>query len=196
MIRINLLPVREARRQANLRLQGISLGAAAGAAVVLALGIHLTMGARVDSQRNLIRQKQAELAKLEETQKEVRRFQAEKEEIERKLAVITQIEKARSGPVKLMDEIATRIPQRVWITDLKAANGVLSVTGNSLDAEIVAEFLTELEESPIISKVELLETTLREVDGLKLNHFKVKSAYPTVDYVLAEPAAGAANRRK
>lgn len=185
MIRINLLPVREARRAATLRNQGILLGAAAAAAVVLCVLVHITMTARVAGVHSSLREKQAELKKLEKTQAEVKRYQDEKAEIEAKLGVIVQIEKQRTGPVRIMDEIATRIPKRVWINKLSAQNGRLELEGSSLDAEIVAEFLKGLEESPMISQVELVETTLQEESGLKINKFKLKSAYPTVK-VLAD----------
>jgi Tfp pilus assembly protein PilN len=76
-----------------------------------------------------------------------------------------------------MDEIATRIPKRLWLTSLSLKEGVLQLAGVSLDAEIVAAFMTSLSESPIISNVELEETKLEETEGLKLNSFKVRSSY-------------------
>jgi type IV pilus assembly protein PilN len=178
LIRINLLPVREARRQARQVRQGMLLMLAAGAGVLLCVGLHVWMTAEVRSQRALLVAKEAELKRLEETQKEVKQFEQEKADIEAKLAVIKEIEKARSGPVRLMDTVATQIPKRVWLTQLVAREGQLEMQGRSLDAEIVAEFLTSLENSEMIEKVELQETQLQELEGLKLNTFKLKGQYP------------------
>ena len=111
MIRINLLPVREARRQAGLRNQGILLGVAAGIGIVACVGLHLSVSTRIAQYKRLIVQKSAELASLDETRKQVERFEAERKEIEQKLDVIAQLEKARTGPVRLMDEIASTIPE-------------------------------------------------------------------------------------
>ncbi len=80
----------------------------------------------------------------------------------------------------MMDEIASRIPERLWLNRMSAKGGVLSLKGLSLDAEIVAAFMTGLEESPLLSKVELLETRLEEIEGLKLNTFEIKGRYPHV----------------
>ena len=101
----------------------------------------------------------------------------EQEEIEGKLSIIQTLESSRTGPVRIMDEIATRIPKRLWLTKLSMKGGVLRLEGMSLDAEIVAAFMTSLAESPIIEKVELEETKLEDKEGLKLNTFKVRSAY-------------------
>ena len=187
MIRINLLPVREARRQAGLRNQGILLGVAAGIGVLACVGLQLSIKSRIASSQRAIGQKQAELAALDETRKQVEQFQREREEIEQKLNIIAALERQRSGPVRLMDEIATRIPKRLWLQRLEANQGELQLAGWSLDAEIVAAFLTSLEESPMISNVVLLETTLEEQEGLKLSSFKLKSRFP---YTPPPPVTG------
>jgi hypothetical protein len=43
----------------------------------------------------------------------------------------------------------------------------------SLDNELVALFLTALEESPYFKNIELLETQAKEKDGFRLNAFEV-----------------------
>lgn len=178
MIRINLLPVREARRAANMRKQGVYLGGAVGAGVAIALILSMWMTARLSRERTLIAARETELKKLEATQKEVKKFQDEQHEIEQKLAIIDQIEAARTGPVRIMDELSTRIPTRVWLTKLTAKNGLLTLEGNSIDAEIVADFAAALEESTMLSGVDLQETRLEEEDGLKLSAFKMAARYP------------------
>ena len=178
MIRINLLPVREARRAANLRKQGMLLVFAAGAGVVICLLISTWMAARIAHERSLVTAREAELKKLEATMNEVKKFQAEQQEIEQKLAIIDQIEAARMGPVKIMDELATRIPQRVWLTKMVEKGGTLELEGRSIDAEVVADFVVALEESPMLSAVDLQETKLEEVEGLKLSDFKLTAQYP------------------
>ncbi len=189
MIRINLLPVREARRQAGLRNQGILLGVAAGIGVLACIGLQLSVSTRTAQHRRLITERNAELASLEQTRKQVERFVKERKQIEQKLNVIAQLERARTGPVRLMDEIASRIPERLWLEKMTAKGGLIAMKGLSLDAEIVAAFLTRLEESPMLSRVELLETKLEEVDGLKLNAFKINAQYPQVRPVVTEELA-------
>jgi type IV pilus assembly protein PilN len=156
------------------------LGAAAALGVVACIGLQISVSTRIMQHRKLIAVKTAELTSLEETRKQVERFEKERKDIEQKLNVIAQLESARSGPVRLMDELASRIPERLWLNSMTAKGGVLSLKGLSLDAEIVAAFLTGLEESPLLSRVELLETKLEEIEGLKLNTFQIKGQYPYV----------------
>jgi type IV pilus assembly protein PilN len=175
MIRINLLPVREARRAANLRQQGVLLGAAMLVACGVCVLLHLSVASSISGEREKIAAAEAELAKLEVARKDVERFQREKEEIEQKLGVIQRLEESRSGPVRIMDEIASRIPERLWLAEMDMRGGRLRMKGRSLDNEVVAAFMTSLEASPMISGVELKETNLVEAGGLKLVDFEIQS---------------------
>ncbi len=190
MIRINLLPVREARRQAGLQKQGALLGAAVGLGALICLWMHVSVSSSQKEELRRITQAKVELKDLEATRQQVERFRSEKEEIERKLGVIATLERSRQGPVRIMDEIAMRIPKRMWLTQLKMKGGTIEMAGVSLDAEIVAAFLASLSESDMFQNVELDETRLTETDGLKLNSFKIHSSYTNGEVAGAEaPAA-------
>jgi len=187
MIRINLLPVREARRKASIRHQGALVGFAAVAGVLVCVLLHMSISSRISSEEARLQEARVQLVALEETRKEVDRFREEKLEIERKLAVIADLEGSRTGPVRILDDIATRIPSRMWLRSLTVGAGAIDMAGLSLDAEIVAAFMTSLEQSPLITSVELEETHLEEEDGVKLSAFTIRSTYSYAS--LAVPAS-------
>ena len=177
MIRINLLPVREAKRQANMRKQGALLGVAAGMGVLLSVAWNLTIVSAASAKQAEIRDAKKELKQLESTREEVERFREEKEDIENKLSVIQNLQRNRTGQVRILDEIADRIPERMWIESLDLSGGNVKIGGVSIDAEVVAEFLNALAASPELRDVDLEETTLVKTDGLKLNKFRVTARY-------------------
>ena len=192
MIRINLLPVRETKRQANLRKHAVVLGLAAGVGVCISIGLGVSVAARTSAKETQILTATEELQKLEKTRQEVERFRAEKAEIERKLGVIASLEKTRTGQVKVLDEVATRIPERVWLDEMQMREGVISLSGVSIDAEIVAEFMTSLSASDLFRDVTLTETTLKEKEGLKLNAFQIQARYGPEPTTPEKPGAQAA----
>ena len=77
MIRINLLPVREARRKASIRHQGALIGFAAVAGVLICVLLHMSIASRISGEEARLQEARAELAALEETRKEVDRFRKE-----------------------------------------------------------------------------------------------------------------------
>jgi type IV pilus assembly protein PilN len=196
MIRINLLPVREARRQASIRRQGVILGIAAGAGVALSLTLHMWASAQVTDVQRQIAAEQKRLAELKETKKEVDEYRKREEEIKKKLDTITQLESDRTLQVRIFADIATRIPERMWLQELALKKGRMMMVGVSIDAEIVAEFLASLGDSPLFYDVELQETRLREQNGLKLSSFKVVSGYGKRPEPPAPPASSARGARK
>jgi len=189
VIRINLLPVREARRKAGVRQQVMLLAASVLGAVLLSGAVHVWMVGSIASARGRVASLNAQLEQYKPQQEQVAKFKAKKAEIEQKLAVIENLERSRSGPVHIMDELASHIPERVWLTDLNADNGQISLGGMSLDNELVALLLTALNDSPYFAKVELESTELKLVESLKLNTFKIRAALESPDApASAQPA--------
>ena len=88
---------------------------------------------------------------------------------------------SRSGPVHILDELASRTPERVWLTSLSATGGKIELEGMSLDNELVALFLTALNDSAYFANVELKETELKTVDALKLNTFRIVAQLESPD---------------
>ncbi|MCL4683274.1 PilN domain-containing protein [Myxococcota bacterium] len=198
MIRINLLPVREARRKAGVQQQLILLAAALVGAILLSAGFHQWMRITLSSAQMRTRALESQLEKYRPQQEQVAQFKAKKAEIEQKLSVITDLERSRSGPVNLMESLVTSIPDRVWLTDLAADKGRISLSGMSLDNELVASFLTNLGRSPYFGQVELESTELKTVESLKLNTFKIRAALESPEAPgtgAAAPASAAAPNR-
>ena len=184
MIRVNLLPVREERRKATAQRLGAMLAATLFGSVLVVFGIHGVLRLDISSTRDQTLATQKEIEKFEPQLKQVEAFKKTKAEIEQKLGVIQSLHEARSGPVRVLDELSTHTPDRIWISKVAIHAGKLSLEGMSLDNELVALFLTSLEESPYFKNVELVETQAKDKDGFKLNAFEVSA-------LMTSPAAEA-----
>jgi type IV pilus assembly protein PilN len=194
MIRINLLPVREERRKAGARNLAFVLVAALAGSVFLACALHGKVLHDISSTRRLAAETQKEIQRFEPQLKQVEEFKKTKAEIEQKLNVIQGLNEARSGPVRMLDELATHTPDRIWLSKIEVHNGRMLMEGMSLDNELVALFLTALEESPYFKDVELVETQAKEKDGFRLNAFEVSAVLtsPEAEKRAAQPVPAAA----
>ena len=175
MIHINLLPVREERRKAGARQLALVLVGALIGSVLLSGVIHWKVRHDVSSTREMTVATQKEIDRFEPQLKQVEEFKKTKGEIEQKLDVIQGLNEARSGPVHMLDELASHTPDRIWISEVSVHGGRLTMEGMSLDNELVALFLTALEESAYFKDVELVETQAKEKDGFRLNAFEVSA---------------------
>jgi type IV pilus assembly protein PilN len=196
VIRINLLPVREARRKADLRQQLLLIGASAVGSLVLATGFHQIVRSGVNGANRRVAALNTQLAQFKPQQEQVEAFKTKKSEIEQKLEVIQRLERSRSGPVHILDELASRTPERVWLTTLSATGGKIELEGMSLDNELVALFLRALDDSAYFANVELKETELKLVDALKLNTFRIVAQLESPDAPAPAPKAPPAQKLK
>jgi type IV pilus assembly protein PilN len=193
MIRINLLPIREERRKAGLRQYVALLVATLLGSVAVVAFVHWSITSDIAAARAALAETQRQIDAFGPQLKQVEQYRETKAQIERKLEVIARLEEARSGPVRMMDELATHVPDRLWITRIQAAGRTVTLEGMSLDNELVAAFMTALNGSPYFRNVELRQTQARDVSGFKLNHFELSAALtsPGSEAAGAEAAAGA-----
>lgn len=194
MIQINLLPVREAKRKADVKqylLEFVLLLIVAGAGIGF---VHTDLSDEVETTQNRITQMQTDIDKFKPQLDQVAAFRAKKAELQKKIDVITGLDRARKGPVRIMDELATRTPERLWLETISAKGTTLQLTGQSLDNELVAVFLGSLGDSPYFTDVDLNSTELGNgPDGLKVVKFKIQATIAAPETAQAEaPAAPAA----
>ena len=192
MIRINLLPVEEARRAAGRR-QDLAVGmlAVAGAVFLLVVA-HGWQQARMASANRELRHLALELAAIQGPYADVTRLEAQKQELRDKLRVITQLEAKKVGPVRILADLSTATPDKLWLTEFADSGGTLKLSGLGVDEQTVADFLRRLGTLPMFHGVDLDETSQVQQEGTKLKQFTIRAQ---LDYggTNAAPANAAAS---
>ena len=185
IIEINLLPHREARRVAELRqtVAFLVLGS-----VLLAGGVYF-VHSDINGQRDLVqasvRQMQADLDRYKPQQAKVEGFKKQRTALAGKLDVIKDLDRQRTGPVRIMDELGARTPERLWLTKIRLKGTSITLDGASTDTGVVADFLRNLNDSSFFKSVDLNKTNRgKQMAGVKLVNF-------TITVELAPQTAGA-----
>lgn len=162
MIRINLLPVKDAqiatqrRQQVSLVVLGICLVALL---MVVPYVLQKRAIGRLDAETEELR---AELIKYEELTKEAKDLERRKKELQTKLDVITDLDKKRVGPTRVLLDLSAAVPEKLWVEDFTEAGGVASIIGWALDNQTVATFMRQLDASDYFDNVDLTEATQPE----------------------------------
>ncbi len=153
MIRINLLPVRAAKKREFGRQQILLF------ALVLVLGgignwiWYGRVASELSSLDAQIARTKAEIAQLEKTIGEVKSIKEDKKALEDKLRILDALKKGRTGPVKVMDELATIIPEKVWLTEYTEVNGGVTMIGQAAAYEDLSAFSKKLKASTHFTSV-------------------------------------------
>ncbi len=170
MIRINLLPFRAARKKENIRRQ-ITIFALSVMFVAVVMAYYfLQLRSELNSLKAEEQRIKVELAGYKKTIERINSLEKKIAEIRKKLDVIKDLEKKKTGPVLLLDQIAMAVPkEKLWLTSLVEKQGKLTLNGTAMDNETVAVFMTNLEKSELITAVDLKSTRLRSLPKYKLS---------------------------
>ena len=185
MLRINLLPVRQLKRRAKARNQIVSM-IIAWCCLLIFLGIiGLWQAGKVSSLEGQIVQLNQQKDAFKPILADIEKVKQQKEEIERKTAIIKTLRKESSITVRVLDEVAKNVDnKRLWLESLDQSGPVLSLTGVALDNETVAQFMDKLKASDFIIDVNLTSSSLKVVAERNLKSFVMTcttSSQPTVE---------------
>jgi type IV pilus assembly protein PilN len=198
MIKINLLPVRAAKKK-ETAVQQISLFC-----IILVLvfaGIMILYFVKrlqisdtkndISTANNTINVLKTKIGKLEE-------LKALKEQVKKKLDVLNQLRKNKTGPAQRLATLSDSVPKQLWLTSYSESNSNIKISGLAYNEELIATFMRALEASIDYTAVELVVSEQKELNGVKLKHFditcKLRSSVetakaPTPLLVTPSPAA-------
>jgi len=178
MLEINLLAHREAKRIAEMRESVVVLLLGL---VAVGLGVIFFDGrieSRIAVAQATVRQLEAEIERYRPQEEQVAAFKKRKAELEAKLAVIKELERARTGPVVMFGELADQTPERLWLTSMSTGNGKVRLEGASLDNTVVADFLRSLNGSDYFNNVDLIRTDRETpINGVRLVKFEITADF-------------------
>jgi type IV pilus assembly protein PilN len=158
MIRINLLPVRELKKQAVLRRQ---LDIFCGAAVAMLIAVGLVWMIDTRSIAQLEAEKAGwliELERLKPIVDEVDALERRQTFLNTRLETIQRLRSSQRGPVYVLDELSRNLPEQTWLETIDEGGGVYKVAGYALTNFAVADLLRALQRSREFVGVDLVSS--------------------------------------
>ncbi|MET0321633.1 MAG: PilN domain-containing protein [Duganella sp.] len=158
MIKINLLPHREARRKQRQAafIALLALGGVVGMAVVLMVGGYNARALAIQDQRNAVLT--ASIAELDKKIVQIATLKQEIEALKARQQAVEDLQGDRNQPVYLLDELVKQTPTGVYLKGFRQEGQKVTVDGYAQSQERVSELLRNLSAaSPWLEKPELIE---------------------------------------
>ena len=159
MIKINLLGAPSRKPRALLPRELPWLGVAFAVAGVLLVGgigsYWYVLRLEANRLKSEIAQAQRELDSLKAVIAEGNRFKLEKEDLERRVALIELVSRNQARPVYLLDTIADMVPRELWLTSVEEKQNQLRIGGSAFSEHAVADFMFNLIRSTKFKDVDL-----------------------------------------
>lgn len=122
---------------------------------------------------------------------EIKRINDQKESIVQRMALIQSLHEDRNTAVRLVNELATRTPQGLYIVNIEKRGSMLYIDGRSASNNRVAELLRELKSSPVFDNPLLQQVVADENTGSQFDAFSLSTRIvPLMKPAPAEAANG------
>ena len=180
MIRINLLPHREAARKRRRDLFNITLGASALVGGLLAGSVFLWYQSEISDQQSSNSILATEITQLEAQIKEIAGLETEIAALKARQQAVEDLQSDRNLPVHLLTELVKQLPDGVFIAKMAQVDQSVTINGTAQSNERVSELLRNLgNNTPWFSKPELVEIvagsmTLPTKEQKRVSNFVIK----------------------
>jgi Tfp pilus assembly protein PilN len=207
MIEINLLPKDLQKRTGRIALPKSAAYLAAAVGVLLAVlgGLTFFQQWRIAQMDKKIAAARVREAKMQKDIELVDALTGLKAKILERMAAIENLDKNRSAYVRLFEDLASRIPEYLWLSSFREGPGAgpastaapgsgvpsaapgagssgtkTSIEGFSYSLNSLANFLIQVKKSPFLSHIELSYAREQKVQSTRLYNFQL-----TCDLTLA-----------
>ena len=172
MIRINLLPYREREKKEDLTRQIVIIVITLVVFLLVIGSFQLYLSISTSSLEKNIKLQEEELARLTKTIGDIEQYKLNKSTLERKLAIINNLEENRLAPVMMLDELSLLVPVKdVWLDKISERGSEITIDGMARNNIAVAHFMKNLSGANSVKTVDLLATREKEISGMKLQQF-------------------------
>jgi Tfp pilus assembly protein PilN len=179
MIRINLLPrdIKAARATVGVDKAKVVPLVCLALILVSCVSSVIVQGARLKTLEQDVAAARAESEQYKKTIALINQMVAKEKELNRRLSLVTALDKDRFRTVRVMDEVARRIPRYMWLTSLKNVSPErVAIDGYAFSNLVVSDLMSSLDNSEMFSNVELTVVKRKIVDGQNTVNFTVTSA--------------------
>ena len=199
MIRINLLPHREQRRQARQRqFVSLSIGLAV-LGILVVFVVHGIFVAQIENQQSRNTLLKTEIGKLDEQIKEIDKLREQTQALLARKQVVETLQSNRTEAVHLLDQMVRQLPDGIYLRSMKQVGSKVTVIGYAQSNARVSTLMRNIDSSPWLAQPELVE--IKSVPSpinkdLRVSEFtlnvQVKKVAPPEEPKTARPSAAPA----
>lgn len=174
MIKVNLLPVKrkkKAKPVPTFLVVGILLTLICG--IVMAY-LAFFFNSRLADRQAQFKSNEKKIAELKQQIKEVEDFERRNKIFQDRNAIIEQLSKNKSLPVKILDEMSTVLPMGIWLTGMNVgAKNDVNITGYGFTNDEIVTYVNNLKNSSLFEEVYLQESKSAEQQKVPLYLFRI-----------------------
>ncbi|HSH55033.1 MAG TPA: PilN domain-containing protein [Methylophilaceae bacterium] len=171
MVRINLLPHRQIKRAERQREFSLMLvGVAIAAAAIVFLG-QTFINSSFESQASRNKRLEDAIASLDKEIDEIKELKTKIGEVLERKQVVENLQTNRGQAVVLLDELARKLPEGVYLKSIKQAGTLVTLEGVADTNARVATLVRNFSTSEALESPGLVEIKAELINSVRRNNF-------------------------
>lgn len=154
-----------------------NLGSLVFLLLIVVLGSYLYIQRRAfDRETELLTTAKAEKEKLQYVTAKLEEQKKLKASLERKINLINDLRSQQDLAARIMDQLSRSLPDWVWLSEVSYDAKGLQIKGRSLSNNLIADYMTSLENSPVLMNVSLASSIQRRAQRNEFLEFTLNAA--------------------
>lgn len=173
MIRINLLPWREARRKAARQHLGVLGGMVAVLGLLIVGAVHLTIAGYIAVQSDRNEFLKRENVRLDKEIEEIKKLKTEIAALLARKQIIERLQADRAQAVYLLQELVQQVPDGVYLKTIRQTGLKINMVGYAQSNARVSTLMRNFAASPYLENPDLVEIKAVNVSNKRVSEFNM-----------------------
>jgi len=171
VIRINLLPWREARRKAQRQHLGVLGGMVAVLGLLIVGAVHLTIAGYIAVQSDRNEFLKRENVRLDKEIEEIKKLKTEIAALLARKQIIERLQADRAQAVYMLQELVQQVPDGVYLKAIKQTGLKINMVGYAQSNARVSTLMRNFAASPYLENPDLVEIKAVLVSNKRVSEF-------------------------
>jgi type IV pilus assembly protein PilN len=194
VIRINLLPWREARRKAQRQHLGVLGGMVAVLGLLIVGAVHLTIAGYIAVQSDRNEFLKRENVRLDKEIEEIKKLKTEIAALLARKQIIERLQADRAQAVYMLQELVQQVPDGVYLKAIKQTGLKINMVGYAQSNARVSTLMRNFAASPYLENPDLVEIKAVLVSNKRVSEFIMNVSLKQVQTEDARKSGKAAPR--
>ena len=187
MIKINLLPVRAAKKKETAIQQIAIFCISVGVVAAVVISMYLIKQVQISSTKGDIATAKTKISELKTKIGKLEELKTLKDQVKKKLDVLTQLRRNKTGPAQRLATLSDITPEQLWLTGYTENGFNVKITGVAFSEELIATFMRRIEATTDFMGVELVVSEQLNSGGTKLKRFELTCKLRTASLPEQQP---------
>jgi len=194
VIRVNLLPWREARRKAQRQHLGVVGGMVAVLGFLIVGAVHLTIAGYIAVQSDRNEFLKRENVRLDKEIEEIKKLKTEIAALLARKQIIERLQADRAQAVYLLQELVQQVPDGVYLKTIRQTGLKINMVGYAQSNARVSTLMRNFAASPYLEDPDLVEIKAVNISNKRVSEFNMNVSLKRLQTEDAAKSGKAATR--